>query len=174
MKVGITGHTQGLGKYLFEHFENLGHYCEGFSRSNGYEIKENFDQILDHIKDFDLFINNAHQGDVQSKFLDHLKNNKINIVSIGSTSSLFYQEKKEQYTGWKLSYLEEKKKLLDIHTSACYQSKGSILLLNVDSLENHPTKSSESIKFKVISDTIDFWLDHKQITIVNYLSQNGE
>lgn len=174
MIVGITGHTQGLGKYLYDHFLSKGNKCIGFSRSNGHDIEDNFIEILNQVKGFDLFINNACKTDIQSRFVDKLKDHKIDIVSIGATSSLFYEEKKSQYTNWKLEYLEGKKKLLDQHTSACYSSKGSILLINLDTLENHPTKKTEFIKFQTVADTIDFWLNNKQVAIVNYLSQNGE
>lgn len=174
MNILITGHTRGLGKYLYERLNKEGHNCIGFSRSNGFDIEDQFFQIIDQTKNFDLFINNAHKKNIQSNFLKSLKDANIDIISIGATSSLFYNEKKSYYIGKKLQYLEDKKKLLDTHIDLCYKTKGSILLINIDSLENHPTKSAESINFKTIYDTINFWLKNKQLTIVNYLSQNGE
>ena len=60
--IAITGHTQGLGKALFEHFQSDN--IIGFSRSNGYNIASPTvrSAILDKIKDADMFINNAYNN----------------------------------------------------------------------------------------------------------------
>lgn len=60
--IAITGHTQGLGKALFEHFQSDN--IIGFSRSNGYNIASPAvrSAILDKIKDADIFINNAYNN----------------------------------------------------------------------------------------------------------------
>jgi len=62
MKIAITGHTQGLGQAFLNHFQS--HTVIGFSRSNGYNIVSPADRnkILDEIKDFDIFINNAYNN----------------------------------------------------------------------------------------------------------------
>jgi hypothetical protein len=62
MKIAITGHTQGLGQAFLNHFQS--HTVIGFSRSNGYDIVSPADRnkILDEIKDFDIFINNAYNN----------------------------------------------------------------------------------------------------------------
>ena len=62
MKIAITGHTQGLGQAFFKYFQL--HTVIGFSRSNGYNIANPADRnkILDEIKDFDIFINNAYNN----------------------------------------------------------------------------------------------------------------
>ena len=62
MKIAITGHTQGLGQAFFKYFQS--HTVIGFSRSNGYNISSPTDRtkILDEIKDFDVFINNAYNN----------------------------------------------------------------------------------------------------------------
>jgi len=71
MKIAITGHTQGLGQAFFKHFQS--YTVIGFSRSNGYNIANPADRnkILDEIKDFDIFINNAYNNydDSQLKLL---------------------------------------------------------------------------------------------------------
>lgn len=61
MKIGITGHSKGLGKELFEKLK-VTHEVFGFSRSNGYDIKNPFDRkkIIKESKDFDIFINLVH------------------------------------------------------------------------------------------------------------------
>jgi len=62
MKIAITGHTGGLGLAFFNYFLNLGHDVIGFSRSNGFNISDPISRlnIVDTIKDFDMFINNAY------------------------------------------------------------------------------------------------------------------
>jgi NADP-dependent 3-hydroxy acid dehydrogenase YdfG len=59
MKVAITGHTSGIGQGLFNYFESQGHEVQGFSRSNGYALPDNEQQVLDQITDADIFVNNA-------------------------------------------------------------------------------------------------------------------
>jgi hypothetical protein len=76
MKIAITGHTQGLGKAFFNHFQS--HNVIGFSRSNGYNIADlnSRSRILDEIKDVDMFINNAYNNfdDSQLKLLKEVYN----------------------------------------------------------------------------------------------------
>jgi nucleoside-diphosphate-sugar epimerase len=62
--IGITGHTSGIGKALFDYFIAQGHSCIGFSRQNGYNIDSTVsrEQIVDQCKDFDIFINNAYSN----------------------------------------------------------------------------------------------------------------
>lgn len=71
MKIGITGHTHGLGNSLVSVFENNGHFVSGYSRSNGYDISIHSDRnsILDSIDNFDVFINNAYHPTGQLELL---------------------------------------------------------------------------------------------------------
>jgi hypothetical protein len=105
MKIAITGHTQGLGKAFFNHFQS--HNVIGFSRSNGYNIADlnSRSRILDEIKDVDMFINNAYNNfdDSQLKLLKEVYNlwegtDKIivNISSRYTTGSEKYCKDKEQ------------------------------------------------------------------------------
>ena len=61
MKIGITGHSKGLGKALFESLA-IEHDVVGFSRTNGYDIKSPFDRkkIVKESKDLDVFVNLVH------------------------------------------------------------------------------------------------------------------
>jgi len=58
MKIGITGHTSGIGLALFDHLKK-NHEVYGYSRSNGYALPESIERITSKSKDFDVFINNA-------------------------------------------------------------------------------------------------------------------
>ena len=61
MKIALTGHSNGLGQALFE-FLSQKYEVIGFSRSNGYDIKNNSDRekIIKESKDCDIFINLVH------------------------------------------------------------------------------------------------------------------
>ena len=61
MKYVITGHTRGIGKKCADLFTADGHEVIGFSRENGYDIRdpEQRKQILEQSVDADVFINNA-------------------------------------------------------------------------------------------------------------------
>ena len=86
MKVAITGHTKGLGKSLSALFNTV-----GMSRSNGFDIK-NSQQIIEHSKHCDVFINNAYDGYGQLDLLYDLysvwkDDSSKTIVTIGSMAS---------------------------------------------------------------------------------------
>jgi hypothetical protein len=88
MKVSITGHTQGLGKGLFDYFSK-DHSVLGFSRTNGFEISRFYEVIVNKSLDSDVFINNTCVADYQFKMfnllLDKWKNDgSKTIVNIGS------------------------------------------------------------------------------------------
>lgn len=85
MKIAITGHTRGIGKAITEHLK--GNDIIGLSKSNGYDIS-NVQQIIDAVKDADIFINNAYSEYYQRDLLIGLYNewkdtNKM-IINIGS------------------------------------------------------------------------------------------
>lgn len=92
MKVAITGHTGGLGLAFFNYFVQKNYQVVGFSRSNGYDIskQESRNKILDIVKDFDFFINNAFNNWDDSQFLmlsliyDLWKDQNKTIINISS------------------------------------------------------------------------------------------
>ena len=72
MKIAITGHTKGLGHAFFTLFKSQGHEVVGFSRSNGYDIVEKIDDVINAVKDFDMFINNAYAPMAQTELLSRM------------------------------------------------------------------------------------------------------
>lgn len=88
MKIAITGHTSGLGQSLYNECIARGHTVSGFSRSTGYDLRD-YSQVglmLEQVKDFDLFINNAKADYIQAQILYRLARQWTSgtIVSIGS------------------------------------------------------------------------------------------
>ena len=76
IKVAITGHTKGLGKIMYDSFILDGHDVVGFSRSNGYNIKNKDDRnrIILETEECDIFVNNAYNyEDWDNSQLDMLK-----------------------------------------------------------------------------------------------------
>lgn len=117
MKYAITGHTQGIGKCLFE---KLSPNIVGFSKSNGYDINSSNDRhkIIDQISDCDIFINSAHSGFGQIYLLIDLvrawadfENKKI--INIGSRAA---EVKLPKYRFDLLEYQAEKFSLKSITT----------------------------------------------------------
>ena len=91
MIYAVTGHTQGIGKRLFD---RLSPNAVGFSRSTGYDISDKSIRykIIDESQHCDVFINNAHHDFCQTYLLLELlyhwkdKPNKT-IINIGSRVS---------------------------------------------------------------------------------------
>ena len=84
MKIGITGHTSGIGLSLFTKYKDLDFNVVGFSRSSGHDIgsKEVRDKILN--QSFDLFINNAYHETGQNALLQELLKQYTHIIHISS------------------------------------------------------------------------------------------
>ena len=96
MRVAVTGHSRGIGLEIFNYFQNLGHTCIGFSRTNGYDISlsSDRDRIVEEAGSCDIFVNNAcvYTDDSQLELLRSMCNkwagltDKI-IINIGSRSA---------------------------------------------------------------------------------------
>lgn len=93
MKIGITGHTKGIGKALHSALVSKQHTVTGFSRQNSYDIGDQEDRnaIIHSVKDCDVFINNAwldfYQVDLFNDIYSHWKtDNTKTIVNINSRS----------------------------------------------------------------------------------------
>lgn len=88
MKYAVTGHTDGIGKGLYEKIgkEN----CIGFSKSLGYDIRihEDRKRILNESTNCDVFINNASsdfgQTEMLLDFFYRWKDSEKTIINIGS------------------------------------------------------------------------------------------
>lgn len=116
MKIAITGHTKGLGKSFYDECIRRGHTVEGFSSSTGYDLRDysRVTAMLERIKGFDFFINNAKPDYAQAQILFRLARewDKGVIISIGTQAT-------ETPTKWTdtflLEYLTQKIALKNAH-----------------------------------------------------------
>jgi hypothetical protein len=162
MKCVITGHTQGVGKSFYNHFQSIGWEVIGLSRSNGYDIKENFDKVVDAVRGCDLFINNAYRDQQQLELLKSVKRDVKKIVVCGSVSRLYPDLIKTDYVDDKHE-LSEYCRLMSISDD---DSLAQILHLDLSFIESTPVDlsiptnftSDYFIKFREIVSAVDFWL----------------
>ena len=97
MIIGITGHTRGIGKSLFDLYSEKGRTI-GFSRSNGYDIANEHHRlkILKICSAFDVFINNAWditgQADLLIKFISEWHGNKDKTIINICSKSVYLEE----------------------------------------------------------------------------------
>ena len=90
LKIFITGHTSGIGKAIYQYLEEEGHYVDGGSRSNFWDISNpNTTQHI--IRNYDVLINNAYGGGAQLDLLKGVykgwKGRKKTIINVGSWKS---------------------------------------------------------------------------------------
>lgn len=94
MKIALTGHTRGFGKYMFDELSKT-HEVIGFSKSTGYNIckKEDRTKIIELSSECDVFINCAHDGFAQTEMLYQMyyewKQKRKLIINLGSNAKDF-------------------------------------------------------------------------------------
>ena len=113
----ITGHTRGIGKAIFDHFEQKNWRCEGISTSSGFDVEKDFDHIIEMMHSFDHIVLNAYKQDNQlcmlKKMIDLYKTHNKKIAVITSTSGTpagLDSSFKEQEYNW---YCKNKKALIE-------------------------------------------------------------
>ena len=115
MKIALTGHTRGIGKEIYQYFENENFNCLGFSRSNGFDISnsEKRKQIAELSKDCDIFVNNAYcnfddsQLEMLKEMTNIFHNQKKIIINVSTRATIF------NYENQQLNLYKESKKKLD-------------------------------------------------------------
>jgi NAD(P)-dependent dehydrogenase (short-subunit alcohol dehydrogenase family) len=104
MKIALTGHSKGIGAAVFKDLTAKNHEVFGYSRTNGWDIK-NTDRVADEIAVADCFINNAHSfqyGWAQTELLRKIwllwkDDPSKTIITIGSYSTEFTQRQDQPY-----------------------------------------------------------------------------
>ena len=169
MKIGITGHSDTLGKGLYD-FLKKNHEVLGFSRSNGYDIKR-YKDILNEISDFDVFINNTYHPSYQQiifeEVFDLWKYQNKTIFNV-LTSAIFNQGSFDDYRESKLNLQKSSINLINKHQNI----KLRVVNLYPNTLEHNKRITSNKIKFSEIFDIIKFQLlfpSHLKLTHISIL-----
>jgi len=131
MRALITGHTNGIGKAIYDRFDELGFHVQGVSKSTGFDIEYHYEEILGWALNCDIFINNVYFKDYQNRFLRDLEGKIPYIISLGSAAGYYLDiavSKKE--------YCENKSELIAMTKKLSFHSSSNILTLNVAMTEN--------------------------------------
>lgn len=159
MKCVITGHTTGLGKAMFDHFEALGWEVIGLSRSTGYDLRTNLDKVIEIANNSDLFINNANVDFAQLELLNKVKRQVKQIV-LGSIAGQFEQQLQSDYSRHKANLARRCQEL-----SMSPDTK--ILHIQISMLED-AINGDVLIKYSEVIDVIDFWLKNPRFTNIAF------
>lgn len=146
-RAAVTGHTSGLGKSWYQSLTNHGYTVTGFSRSTGYDLRD-YSQVtamLNEIKHFDLFINNAKPDYAQSQILYRLVRewDQGTIVSIGSSATQHELKWTDLYL---LEYLTQKIALCHAHKVLEPLSSCRLILIHPDHLDDTDQLVEHTIK----------------------------
>jgi len=104
MKIGITGHSKGLGEAIYNKLNKMNEVI-GFSRTNGYDIQSP-NNIIEKLENCDIFINNVyyetHQSNLFFKLFQKWNDLEKTIININSSSI-------HQSGAWSPLYVANKK-----------------------------------------------------------------
>jgi len=159
MRIGITGHSDSLGKGLFD-FLRKNHEVIGFSRSNGYDLK-NYKNILTDVVDLDVFINNTYHPSLQQKIFEELfdlwKDKNKTIFNV-LTSAIFNNGSFDDYRESKLNLQKSALKLINLNLD----KKVRVINLYPSTLEHNKRVGFNKVNFSEVHDIIEFQLNLPQ------------
>jgi hypothetical protein len=121
-KILITGHTYGLGKFLYDSLKD-DYYLEGIARSTGYDLKNHIDvlKIIDYSLNFDHILNVCKVSPAQTDLLVGIhqlwdQNKKYGkIISIGGLTTTFSWNLIRQADIHQTQYIADKHNLAKAH-----------------------------------------------------------
>lgn len=171
MKIGLTGHTRGLGKSVYDSLIKL-YNVIGFSRTNGYDVQSP-NKIIESLTDCDVFINNVyyetHQSNLFFKLFEKWKDLEKTIININSSSV-------HQSGAWNPQYVANKKHLNDITQSLIDKypnKKCRIINLNLGTLDTHKNfENFNKIEVSKVAELIEWCINQphgievQQLTIL--------
>ena len=159
MNIAITGHSEFLGKELFNTLKN-DYEVFGFSRSNGYDL-ENYKSFINEINDLDVFINNTYHPIYQQKLFEELfemwKYENKTIFNI-LTSAIFNGGSDDTYRESKVNLQKSSINLINNN----HDKKLRVVNLYPNTLEHNKRYAFNKVKFSEIYDVIKFQLSLPQ------------
>tara|TARA_R110000868_G_scaffold102091_1_gene281081 strand:- start:23252 stop:23860 length:609 start_codon:yes stop_codon:yes gene_type:complete len=171
MKIVITGHTNGVGKAIYNKFKEIS--CRdivGMSRSNGYNIENDFDKIVKEATGAELFINNAYCDKQQLKLFEALKDKVDMMVVMGSVSRQYPELIPTQYVHNKQA-LAEACRLESIKPTSIpilHLDLSFIEDTHIDQNDSTAFTSDYTISYDDIVDTIIFWAQKPSIRQIEF------
>lgn len=168
----ITGHTGGLGKYLFDHFQSKGWNVVGMSTSTGYDISKDMDKIVNESIGCDLFINNASYNTCQLDLLSRLCKKIPKIITIGDSGAdfvnlwdiKFTKDMLEVEKGYNLITLSDDPKIADtLLIKVAFVEKSYTTIEKPNRID-----SDYVVHYSEISNAIDFWIDNPKIKLIEF------
>lgn len=167
MRCVVTGHTSGIGKVIYEHFLSKGWTVFGMSRSNGYNIIDDQDKIIEESADCDIFVNCAYDGIGQLELLNRLHDRVKNMIVIGSVAADWAKIWKD-YGSNKFD-LQERCKELALEDNKNF---ANIFYLKLAFCENAAwpifIDPDYTTSFQEILKVIDLWLEIPKIFSVEF------
>ena len=171
MIIGITGHTAGVGKAIYDKLITL-YNVIGFSRRNGYNVQSP-NKIIEKLENCDIFINNVYyettQSDLILKLFDKWKDLEKTIININSSSI-------HQSGAWSPQYVANKKHLNNITQSLIDKypnKKCRIINLNLGTLDSHKNFNDfNKIECNKVAEIVEWCLNQphnieiQQMTII--------
>jgi hypothetical protein len=144
---------------LFD-FLRKNHEVIGFSRSNGYDLK-NYKNILTDVVDLDVFINNTYHPSLQQKIFEELfdlwKDKNKTIFNV-LTSAIFNNGSFDDYRESKLNLQKSALKLINSNLD----KKVRVINLYPSTLEHNKRVGFNKVNFSEVHDVIEFQLNLPQ------------
>lgn len=172
MKIIITGHTKGLGRYFFDHFSrDHNNQVIGLSRSTGYDLKTSLEEIVEIADGCDVFINNAYAGKSQNELVKKL-NNRISMMIVSGSQGGFFNNlipteygnnKKELAELCHLVSLDKNSNIKILHLDLSYLEGNEVDLKDPNNIAcDHETT------FKEVCDVVDHWIKNPSFNNVRF------
>jgi hypothetical protein len=170
-KIIITGHTNGIGKAVYDKFKEIS--CReivGMSRSNGYDIEKDFDKIVSEAEGCEMFINNAYCEQQQLKLVEALKDKVDMMVVMGSVSRMYPELIPTEYVRHKQE-LAEACRLISVNPDGIpllHLDLSFIEGTEVDAKDPNVFTSDYTTTYEDIVDTIIFWAGKPSIRQIEF------
>jgi NADP-dependent 3-hydroxy acid dehydrogenase YdfG len=164
-QIKLTGRSSGLAKALIDHLSRRGHQVQGYGK--GDIDLENTADVIEKIKDADIFINNANHKFTQTEILFHLFNewkydSKKIIINISSRAAQPNISKGYLYAAQKAA-LEHLANNLVYNTTGkrCRIVTISLGLLN---------KEHHALSYQQVAEAIETLINQPETVEINHLS----
>jgi hypothetical protein len=167
MRCVVTGHTGGIGKAIYDHFISKGWDVKGMSRSNGYNIVDDQERVIEESVGCDIFVNCAYQDRAQLDLLNALHDKVNNMIVLGSVGADWAKIWKDY--GSNKYDLQERCKEIALEDNPTF---ANIFYLKLAFCENANwpifVDSKYKATFEEILKIIDIWLEIPKIFAVEF------